>query len=251
MEFWTYEHICTVIPTFIIMLFIALMLRKLLINEPLEFRMLPIKIIAIIILILEIVKQAYSLKIGYDLYHIPLHFCSMFVYVLPLLAFYRGKLQSEIHSFACAAMTALFVGMLVMPNIIYENTRLYTFFTDFFSFHTVFFHNIVIFAFLLTITLNLHVPTGNKKEVGIIALLGAIFAATSATASHLLDTNFSTFLYTSIDFIEQTVEKLRMTIGDLETTILYTVALSILIIIFIIICNYLFRLLCYKKRQNR
>ena len=118
MGFWTRAHILTVLPAFAAMLVLALLMRKWLLKKPYETRMIPIKIISIVILLIEVGKQAVSVSCGYDLYHLPLHFCSIFVYVLPLFAFYRGKGQEKIRSVASAAMLSLFIGMLIIPNVI-------------------------------------------------------------------------------------------------------------------------------------
>ena len=164
MGLWTNEHLITIPITFAIMIAVAIVMRKLLINKSYETRMLPIKIISVILVVIEIGKQICSISRGYDLYHIPLHFCSIFLYVLPLFAFYRGKYRNAIASAAGSTMTALFFGMIVMPAVIYSAERVNTFFTDYLSFHTVFFHNLVMLALFLTISLDLHKPSVDKKE---------------------------------------------------------------------------------------
>ena len=249
MGLWTYEHAVTVLPTFVLMIIIAVVMRKLLINKPFETRMLPVKIIAVIIVIIEIGKQIHSYFIGYDLYHIPLHFCSIFLYVLPLMAFYRGKHQNEVRSFASSAMTALLLGMIVMPDIIYKNTRILTFFTDYLAFHTIFFHNLVIFAFFIVFALDLHKPSGDKKEVAVITLSTSLFVAVSASASHLLNTNFANFLRSTVDFIYELTEELKLLAGETVTTAIYTVTLALLHILLLIVTDYLFLLLCICKEK--
>jgi len=247
MGLWTVEHVITLVPTFLLMLLISLFMRKLLINKTFEIRMLPIKIIAVVIVVIEIGKQICSALRGYDLYHIPLHFCSIFVFILPIIAFYRAKGQEHLRSVGCAAMLSLFFGMLLMPNVIYSSNRLYTFFTDYLSFHTVFVHNLVIFAFFLVLALDLHKSEATKSEILFISAFGGGFVALSATMSHVLKTNFSNFLYSTVGFVADLVEQLKASVGETLVTVIYTVVLCILHVLLLIITNYLFKQLCTAK----
>ena len=128
MGFWTFEHVVTVIPTFAIFILFSLLMRRLLLKRSYAARMLPIRIIAVIIVFIEIGKQICSAARGYDLFHIPLHFCSIFLYVLPLMAFYKGKYEEKVRSVATSTMTALFIGMLIIPGVIYGGDRISAFF---------------------------------------------------------------------------------------------------------------------------
>ena len=247
MGFWTKAHLVTVLPAFVAMLVIALLMRKWLLKKPYETRMIPIKIISVIILLIEVGKQAVSVARGYDPYHLPLHFCSIFVYVLPLFAFYRGKGKEKAASVACASMIALFIGMLIIPNVIYTDARIETFFEDYLSFHTVFFHNLVIFALFLSLLLDLHRPSGKRAEVIFAALFGLAFSLIAAAASHLLQTNFSNFLYSTVSIMKDLTDKVRAALGDAKTTVIYTSALSALIVLLMIVTNYIYLALCIAK----
>lgn len=247
MEFWTITHLLTIIPSFIIMIFISLIMRYFLINKPLEKRMIPIKIISVIIIIIEIGKQIYSISIGYNLYHIPLHFCSIFLYVLPLMAFYKGKHLDHVRSLACSTMTALLIGMLIIPSVIYSESRIKSFFTDYLSFHTVFFHNLVIFSLFITYFLDLHKPNGTKQETCFISLFGLGFVVLAATFSHILQTNFSNFLYTTVGFMNDLVIRLKEIYGTTIINIIYTISISILHILLMILTNYIYLLICKLK----
>lgn len=250
MPFWTKLHLMTILPTFLILILISLFLRKHLIKKPYETRMIPIKIIAVLLVVFEIAKQICSFVVGYDLFHIPLHFCSIFVYVLPLFAFYRAKGKENVRSISCAAMTSLLLGMLVMPGIIYSGERIETFFVDFFSFHTVFFHNLVIFALFLTFALDLHQSSGKRNETLFVIAFGAVFVAISATASHLLQTNFSNFLSSTVDFVAQMTCDLKLAIGNVMGTLIYVFVLVILHILLLVLTNYIFYLLCKVKKAT-
>ena len=249
MGLWTFLHAVSVLPTFCLMLIISLLMRKFLIQKPFEIRMLPIKIIAVIMILIEIGKQIYSASIGYNLYHIPLHFCSIFVFILPIFAFYRGKWEDNLRSVACAAMLSLFFGMLVMPNVIYSSSSILSFFGNYLSFHTVFSHNLVIFAFFLTLSLDLHTPTASRAENTFVILFGAAFVIISATMAHVLQTNFSNFLYSTVGFVSDLVEELKLLIGELPVTIIYTATLCFLHVVLLLLTNCLFKLVCLGKEK--
>ncbi len=49
-------------------------------------------VIAIIILLLEIIKQIICIKEGYSFWDIPLHFCSLFLELLAKICYYLTKI---------------------------------------------------------------------------------------------------------------------------------------------------------------
>ena len=249
MGFWSKLHLLTVIPTFVGFIIIALLLRKLLIKKSYKIKMLPIKIIAVIVILIEFGKQLCSILIGYDLYHLPFHFCSIFVYVLPLFAFYTGKGKNYVKSFSTATMSVLFIGMLVMPEVIYSYERIETFFTDYLSFHTVFFHNIVILTLFIIIALDLHKPTGCGREVAFIIIASSVFVAVAITASHLLDTNYSNFLHSTVSIVKTLYSSLSAKIGETPTMLIYTFALAVLHVLIILLFNYVNLAVCKIKEK--
>ena len=64
MQLWTKEHALTLIPAIIIMLLLGLLARKTLGNKSRKIRMIPLQIIAVLLLLLEVGKQAVSLYRG-------------------------------------------------------------------------------------------------------------------------------------------------------------------------------------------
>ena len=73
MQLWTKEHFWQLIPTTVIMIVIALILNRFIGKKPLKIRMIPFQILAVLLFLSEIGKQALSFAQGYNLYHIPLH----------------------------------------------------------------------------------------------------------------------------------------------------------------------------------
>ena len=249
MGLWSHEHVITIFPAFAIMIAVAILMRKLLINKSFEVRMIPIKIISVILVVIEIGKQICSASRGYNLYHIPLHFCSIFLYILPLMAFYRGKYQESMRSVACSTMLALFIGMLTIPSVIYSADRINTFFDDYLSFHTVFFHNLVMLALFITVALDLHRPSGKRRETLFVTLFGTGFVAIAASASHILQTNYSNFLFCTVGFIKTLTDNMKATFGEVPVTIFYTVTLAVLHVLLMVATNYLYLLICICKEK--
>ena len=79
MQLWTKEHFWQLSISVLVMIVIALILNKFIGKKPLKVRMIPFQILAVILFLSEIGKQYFSFQRGYDLYHIPLHVCSLFI----------------------------------------------------------------------------------------------------------------------------------------------------------------------------
>ena len=96
MELWTAEHAKTLLPAVAVMILIAGILRPVLKKDE-KIRMIPIQILTCVLLVMEVGKQVLSLVQGYDLYCLPFHFCSLFLYVMPVMSFYKGKYRWKSH----------------------------------------------------------------------------------------------------------------------------------------------------------
>ena len=246
MGLWTPEHAATLLPAVAIMAVISLLLRKRLKNKPFETRMIPIKIIAVILLLLEAGKQAVSIYRGYDLYHLPFHFCSLFLFMLPAMAFYRGKHQEKvftINTSLCASCTLL---ILIYPALIYSDSNIREFFSEYLSFHTVLFHNLVVFAFILILALDLPVTAG-KGSVKAIGIFMLVFSIVAAVMSQLLKTNYTNMYSCNIPFFEEIRLTLQGVLGYAVTQCLYVSVLTVLHILFVLMCYGLVKLVCRKK----
>ena len=229
MELWTQAHIKTLIPTVVAMVLLSLLLRKWLLPKPLKVRMIPLQILAVMILLLEAGKQIVSFSRGYDLYHIPLHYCSLFIFMLPLMAFYKGKHDSEVRGVGAGLCGAVTMLMLIYPNLIYGSWNIEGYFQDFLNFHTVTYHGGVVFAFLLTLALQLHTPK-SRKEPGAVVLVMAVFCAISSVAAQLLKTNFANFYQCNIPPLEALRQTVQSALGYVPAQILYVLIVSALTI---------------------
>lgn len=241
MVLWTSEHTQTLLPAVIVFLILGVILKLTIGKQRFAIRMIPFQILACLLVLIEIGKQTYSLTHGYDLYHLPFHFCSLFIFMLPIMAFYRGKYQQTVFTIAtsiCAAMTLL---LLIYPALIYSDGNIKEFFTNYLSFHAVAFHNIVVLEFILILALRLYDP-GDVKEVKAPLLFTCGFCAISATIAQLLQTNFANFYRCNIAPLEAVRLSLQPVLGYTVTQILYVLINASLNVLFVFLSFWFVRL---------
>lgn len=248
MELWTYEHFISFVPAVIVMIIVTFILSKFLGDKPYHIRMIPFQILAAILFLSEVGKQALSFAQGYDLYHIPLHVCSLFIFLIPLMAFYNGKGKEVIRTFTCTVCMALSLFMAIYPNLIYAAGNITNFFNNYFDFHTVFFHNVVIFEFILIIGLKLH-STEGKSYVKPV-LIGAIcYSVVAAVMAQVLETNFSNFYSCNIGPLNDLINVIKDNIGYAAGQTIYVVVLTILHIGFFLGSYALYK--CIEKLSKK
>ena len=242
MELWSSAHAKTLIPTTLIMLAIAVILRLTIGKKDMRIRMIPFQILACLLFLIEIGKQVYSYTHGYDLYHLPFHFCSLFIFMLPLMAFYRGKYEGTVRAITSAITTSMFLLLMIYPCLIYGAGNIEQFFTGYLDFHTVAFHNIVVFEFILIIALQLHEPQP-KGEIKAILLFTTGFCVISATMAQLLETNFANYYQCNIPPLEQLRLSIQASLGYWPTQLLYITIVSGLTLAFVYGSYWFYRLM--------
>ncbi len=251
MELWTDEHGKTVLPALVLMLLSGIVLYRLLGKKNWKIRMLPIQILACVLLAIEVGKQMLSLQHGYDLYHLPFHFCSLFIFMLPMMAFYRGKHQQKVAAVTAALCMAVLLLMLIYPNLIYGAGNIQAFFTDYFSFHTVFFHNLVMLATVLILALKLYVP--QKGDWKAVAWFMTGFCAVAASLAQILKTNFANFYSCNIPVLETVRQAVQNAMGAVFAQIIYVLIVALLHILFTLMAYWLCCLLAsrtFKKASQ-
>lgn len=248
MQLWSSAHLKTLLPALIVMVFVTVLLRLILKDKPLRVRMIPLQIIAVVLLLLEVGKQTVSFIKGYDLYHIPLHFCSIMLVALPIMAFYRGKHAQLVSGVACGLTAAVFLLTVIYPCLIYSAWDIENYFESYFAFHTVTFHNLVLFAFMLMPALQLHTP--GKHEVHCSAIFIGIYCIVAAIASHVLKTNYNNLYQCNIAPLENVRLTVQGIIGYAPTQILYVLVVTCLDIAFVIGVYYFYRL-CRKLLSKK
>ena len=242
MTLWTPTHVQTLLPAIIAMLVIAAVLRLTIGKKDRKIRMIPFQICACILVILEIGKQILSLREGYDLYHLPFHFCSILIFLPAIMAFYRGKHQKTIDCITSAVLAAVFILTAAYPDLIYSAQAVKEFTTNYFSFHTVAFHNVAMLLFVLVPALNLHQPEskGEPKKV-LLFILG--FCIISATMAHLLKTNFNNFYSCNIAPLESVRLAVAGALGSTVAAIFYVLIVICLNLAFVTGAYWFYRLI--------
>lgn len=241
MELWTQQHKLQLIPSLIIMVILGVLLRILIGKKDLRIRMIPFQFLACVILLLEIGKQWVSLANGYDLYHLPFHFCSLFIFMLPAMSFYKGKHQNTVTAITAAITAAMFLLMIIYPNLIYGAWNIENYFKGYLDFHTVTFHNVVMMEFLLIVFLDLHDPAP-KGEVRSCIWFTSGFCAVSASMAHILKTNYANYYSCNIPPLEEVRQSIQGVIGVVPTQIIYVLIVSALNIFFVIGAYWFYRL---------
>lgn len=201
MKFWSAYHLKTLLPALVLALALGVLLRYLLGGRSERVRMIPLQAVATLLLLFEILKQIRSLAVGYDLYHLPFHFCSALTLALTVMAFYRGKHKKAVRAVTTMLAASVFLLTAVAPALIYSPEAIRDTFKTFSDFHTTVFHTVAPVPFVLIIALDLHTPD-TKRDMLAVPLFVAGFCAVSGTMAQLLKTNYHNFYTCSLDAAE-------------------------------------------------
>lgn len=227
MGLWTAAHGKTLLPAVAVMIVLGVILHRFMADKEEKIRLIPLKIVGVLLLLLELGKQVLSLIRGYDLYHLPFHFCSLFIFMVPLMAFYNGRHKRSVRCITASITASLFILMLIYPCLIYSEGNIQNFFADFFSFHTVAFHNLVMFAFVLILMLDLHIP-GGKGETKAVMWFVAGFCVVSASMAHILKTNYANYYTCNIPVFETIRLAVQNSLGYVAAQLVYVLIVSAL-----------------------
>lgn len=244
MELWSQNHVKTLLPSLIIMLILSIVLKIWLGKKDEKYRMMPFQVVTIILLILEVFKQIISAIRGYDLYHIPLHFCSLFIFLYPVMAFYKGKHKDKVRAVTTTISASLFLLMLIYPSVIYSGEAIANTFTSFFEFHTVVFHTVATFGFFIIVSLNLHTPAFKKDTLSILIFF-TCYCVIAGVMAQLIQTNFNNFLQCNVPPLEELRLSFITSLGKPLAQTLYVIIVSIVNLIFVNLAYNLFRLLAF------
>lgn len=244
MQLWTPEHIKTIIPTTIVMIVVAIILRITIGKKSEQVRFIPFQIMAVALFVLEIAKQAYQISTGYDIYSLPFHFCSLFIFLPIIMAFYRGKHDQKVRAVTTMACAALFMFMMIYPDLIYGAGNILAIKTDLMSFHTVIFHNIAMFEFILIIALKLYTPN-TKRDMKVLVIFFTVYCLFEAVMANILKTNFNSMYYNAIPPIENLRLAIHGAIGAFFGQTVYCLAVVVVDILFVSLGYWIFRLLLF------
>lgn len=250
MGLWTLPHLFQIIPTFFVLAVLSAVIARFLNKRDVSVRYVPLKIIAVLLLLLEVAKQINSACAdgGYNMYSLPFHYCSLFIYLLPLHAFYRGKRSSLIAPVTLGCLAALTVGMLIMPAAIYTDADIIGFFSDFAKFHTLIFHNLVVFYFMLTVALD--VWRESKRDVTAISVFIGAYVTLAALLSYSLGVNFHNLRTCNVPFVDALRIKTVDALGVFGT-LLYVGAVLVLSVAFTVAAYYLAVILIRTVKKKK
>ena len=235
---WTKLHAITILPAFVVFIALGFFLAKLLRGKSDKVRYIPFQIITVALLVLEALKQYSSIKTGhYDLYFLPFHFCSLFLFVLPLHSFYRGKGKKVIDTITFACCSSMTFFMLVMPSIIYSDASIATMSEQFISFHTVVFHNLVCLYFILAVAMRMF-EFNKKKDIKIILIFMCSFQTVCAILANSMKVNYHNLLRCNLAPVETIRQSLVDSLG-FGGQLVYIVVLSAVTVAFICMTYYL------------
>lgn len=202
MVLWTLSHARVIIPELLGFLAISFLLGYLLRNRSDVIKRIPLQLIAVMLLVMEIGKQYFSVVDGvYNLYSLPLHYCSLFLFVLPVHAFYTGKWRDAVSALAFALSASLLIFMLIMPDVVYSDANYPKYLSEYLSFHTVTFHALVCFYFMLMFSFGLsaHKP---KRDTAVISVFLAVYETVAFIFAQTLKTNFNNLYECTPAFLE-------------------------------------------------
>jgi hypothetical protein len=142
--------------------------------------------------------------------------------------------------------------MLIYPALIYSDENVRDYFKDYMDFHTVTFHNLVVFASILIPILGIHRPV-RRERLGLVwFMLG--FCLISSVMAQLLKTNFNNFYHCNIGPLEDVRVRLQGVLGYGVTQLCYVLIVTCLDIVFVQGAYSLYclseKLVSKKKYQN-
>ena len=227
MELWEKQHVQTLLPSFVVMIILGVVLRIWLGKKSEKIRMIPLQICTIFLLAIEVIKQIKSFEGGeYDLYSLPLHFCSLFLYMLPLMSFYHGKYKQQVRAITTMVCASLFVLMTIYPSLIYGGGNIDNFFKGFFNFHTVAFHTVATFTFVIIVALDLYTPDWKKDAIAILIFI-ACYCVIAGSVAQILKTNYNNFYHCNIPPLQALKDALEPTLGYGVTQLIYVLIVSV------------------------
>ena len=141
------------------------------------------------------------------------------------MAFYRGKHEAVVRTVTTVLSGSAMLLMTIYPALIYPAWDVENYFSGYFSFHTVTFHGLVYFAYLLILTLRLYGDFGRREcKTTLIAI--TVFSAVAATAAQLLKTNFTNMYQCNVPPLEDVRQMLISSWGYVPAQITYVAGVT-------------------------
>jgi len=246
---YTLQEILIFIFGFLGTIVIGEILYYFLADKSLKTRTIPLKVITVIIVVLEIIKQIRELVVGYNLFAIPLHFCSLFVFLYPLACFSKGRFKGYAQTTATIFSLMVGIAYIFNPKLMIQDAG-QTFFSRFGSFHTVVFHMLVYAYAVFSLFLNVY-EAKIGRDMLVVGVSISIYWVIAIVASYSIGVNFNNVLKSGFP----PFETFRQTYGNLP----YLILIIPLFIMYGLANVYLYHLLnglvnkrfYAKKRSNK
>lgn len=216
---WSKDEIIVLPIMLIVIILIAVILGVALRKRSDKIRAIPLQIIAIVVLVLEIIKQIINIVEGYDTWTIPLHYCSMFVFFFPLAQLCGKRCDKIFKPVAFTTSLAMFFLFYFNPGSIISDSA-GNVFGSFSNFHTFTFHHLIILYVVLTISLKNYLP--QKKDWICVLIVMGIYYVVGMSMAHILDTNYCNFLTSNIPFMESLRLKAGQTVYSIVMLFIIT-----------------------------
>lgn len=187
---------------------------------------IPLMLIALLVLGLEIAKQAvYAGKPDFNYYVLPLHFCSLFVVLFPLSQLFGERFGSVFKPMAfCYAIAVMCLTYVNPVGLIGNSTA--DVFGSFHNFHTFFFHHAVIAYVIFTIALNDYKP--RFKDCINVAGGVVLYVCYAAPCAYMLNSNYANILYSQF----KPLESFRLYAGQIwYNVVLFIIGISAMVLI--------------------
>lgn len=169
-------------------------------NKSEKIQNLPFIVVTIVMVVGEVVKQVVGLlsSEGYDLWFIPAHFCSTYFIWYTLAEFSPKKHRQTMRNIAFVASLYFVALFYFYPSGILSCEGI---FKKFSTFHSFFFHHLVLLYFTLSVALKRFKPT--KKDVLPFIVCMICYYVVAVILAYALDTNYMNILHSVIFFVEE------------------------------------------------
>lgn len=216
----------------------AVVMRLILRNKSEFYRSLPLKFLAALIVALEIGKQLeYIIWLSYSVYVLPMHFCSTFIWLMPLAQFTKGKVKDFFKPMPLFYSFLVFVLMYVYPHVLLGDATSYLF-DNFSASHSFLYHHTIVAYLIFSIALGDYKP---RKKDWISLVAGVAFYTTYAVpVAYTLKSNYVNILYSSFppfEALRQSLVKINYVFGQVVYDfILFAVAVLAIVFVWYIYC---------------
>lgn len=150
-----------------------------------------LKVTAVFLLSLEIAKITYIVVTKGSLppYMYPMQLCSMSLYAMPVIAFGRGKVRTNILPFAYAVSLISGILVLLLPTTVLGNSYFwFPFSENILPYHSFFYHGTMIFFSLYLVFSKIYKPKFKDSLKAMLTLL--LIAPITGIANLFLDTDY-------------------------------------------------------------